>query len=110
MRIKRVTLEHHGDATLRGRDIIHHAPVNLKGATGDPLKPRDHAQQRGLATARWPHKHDQLALFDIEVDILQDIHRTGVGFLHSGQFQIRHSFLPETIMRAARGRPAKGPV
>jgi hypothetical protein len=42
-------------------------------AAGDPLKPRDHPQKRGLAAARRPHEDRKLAFLDGQVDALQHI-------------------------------------
>ncbi len=34
----------------------------------DPLEPREAAQQRRLAAARWAEQHHELAVVDLEVD------------------------------------------
>ena len=51
MRIKRVGLEHHGDAALCGRHVIDTHPVDLKITACDLFEPGNHPQQGGFATA-----------------------------------------------------------
>jgi len=96
MRIERVGLEHHGNATLCGRDVIDDHAVNFQRPARDLFQPRDHAQKRGFAAARGADKHDQLALFDVKIDIRQHLD-LAIGFLDIGQFQIGHGFLPPRL-------------
>jgi hypothetical protein len=62
VRVKRVGLEHHGQAALGGRQVGRIAAVDLDRARGGILKPRDQAQQGGLAAARRADEDDEFAV------------------------------------------------
>ena len=51
MRIERIGLEHHGNATLRRRHAVHQRAADAQFARRDLLQPGDRAQQGGLAAA-----------------------------------------------------------
>ena len=84
MGVKRVRLEHHRNAALRWWHIIDNLTVNLQFAAGNFLQPRNHAQKRRLATARRADKNNQLAGLDIQIDILENIHRAAICFRDIG--------------------------
>ena len=62
-------------------------------AAGDFLKAGDHPQQRRLSAAGRTDKHDELALLDIQIDAMDDIHRA-VGLADILQLQPCHVILP----------------
>ena len=80
MRIERVVLEHHGDVAVGRLDLVDDAAADIDLAAGDGLEARDHAQQRGLAAAGGADQHAELAVADLEVDALDGLEATGVGF------------------------------
>ena len=45
--------------------------VDQKVAGSDRLQTREHAQQRGLAAARWPDENNKFARRDVEIDVLK---------------------------------------
>ncbi|MNW22875.1 hypothetical protein D3C71_2246270 [compost metagenome] len=49
------------------------------------FKPGDHAQQGRLAAARGTDENHELLVFNVEIDALDDIHRTK-GLLHISEF------------------------
>ena len=73
VRIERVGLEHHGDAALGRRHLVHALAVDQQLAAGDRLEPGDHAQQRRLAAARGADEDGELAGIDVEVDAVDDL-------------------------------------
>src|SRR6266545_7406619 len=73
VRIKRVVLEHHGDVARLRRQVVDHALADADLARGDVLETGDHSQQRGLAAARRPHQHDELAVADHDADAMDDL-------------------------------------
>ena len=89
VRIQRIGLEHHGDAPLGGRDVVHPLPVDLQRAGADPLQPGDHAQKGGFPAARGADEDDELARPDVEVDVPQDMH-VAIGLGDISQCQIGH--------------------
>ncbi len=56
MRVERIGLEHHGDAALGRRQLVHHLPADLQRAAGDLFQARDHPEKRGLAATDGPTK------------------------------------------------------
>ena len=78
VRVEGVALEHHGDVAVAGRDVVHDPIADPDLAGGDRLEPGDHAEQRGLAAARWPDQHQQLAVLDPEADIAHRRDRAAV--------------------------------
>ena len=71
VRIERIGLEHHGDAALRRLGVIDAASADGDLAGVGRLQPGDGAQEGGLATAGWAHKHHELAVGDRKVQPLQ---------------------------------------
>ncbi|MNK94156.1 hypothetical protein D3C87_1143490 [compost metagenome] len=74
MRIKRIGLEHHGNAPTRGRDFIDQLAVDKHLTAGDFLQTRNHAQQRRFPAAGRPDENDEFALFDLQIDAVQDFY------------------------------------
>src|SRR6202034_3004084 len=75
MRIDRIGLEHHGESALRGTDVGHVFGVDQNLSGGDVLEPGDEAQKRRLAAAGRPDEHRELAIFDVEIDAVDDADR-----------------------------------
>ncbi|MNE15047.1 hypothetical protein D3C80_1079450 [compost metagenome] len=74
MRIKRIGLEHHGDAPARRRDFIDELAINEHFAAGNFLQTGDHAQQRRFSAAGGADENDEFALFDLQIDAVQNLH------------------------------------
>ena len=75
MRIERIGLEHHREAALGRRHVDDVRAVDQDLPAGDVLEPGDQAQQRGLAAAGRADEDDELAVLDLEVDVLDDVDR-----------------------------------
>ena len=73
MRVKRVGLEHHGHAAPR-RVFAGHVPVADGICFGGFLKTCHHAQKRGLTATRWSHKDAELAVLDVQIHSVDDLH------------------------------------
>ncbi|KMS65203.1 hypothetical protein BVRB_038370, partial [Beta vulgaris subsp. vulgaris] len=91
MRIERIGLKHHGDAALRGRNVVDDLPPNRDFAARDRLQSGDHPQ-RGLAAAGRSNENNELAGFDIEIDAMDDLHRA-IGLSDPAQRNIGHKNL-----------------
>ena len=52
-------------------------------------KPGDGVEQSGLAAARGTDEHQEAALVDLDVDVLEDLERA-VGLAQVGDFEKRH--------------------
>ena len=73
VRVERVALEHHGDAALHRRQVVHPLSVDDDVARGRVLEPGDHAQERRLAAAGRADEDDELALAHVERDALHHV-------------------------------------
>ena len=56
VRVERVGLEHHGDAALRRRHLVHPLAVEHQRAAGDLLQPGDHPSSVDLPQPEGPTK------------------------------------------------------
>jgi hypothetical protein len=68
--VERVVLEHHRDVAGAGRGVGDVLAADLDHALADLLEAGDHAQQRRLAAARRADEDHELALADLQVDVL----------------------------------------
>ena len=75
LRVERVGLEHHADAAVLGLlpgDVL---ALDPDLAVGDVEQPGDAVEQRRLAAARRAEQHDELALGDVDVQLVEDRQR-----------------------------------
>ena len=95
MRIERVVLEHHGDVALFRRHVVDDALADQDVALRNLLEPGDHPEQRRFPAARRPDQDDELAVGDIDVHAVDDLHRAE-GFADIAKCNWRHwsSLLP----------------
>ena len=94
MGVERVVLEHHRDVALFGRHVVDDAVADADFTAGDVLQAGDHAQQRGLAAARRPNQHDELAVVDGDVDAVNDV-RGAERLFDVADCDGRHRFLQD---------------
>ena len=80
VRIERVILKHHRDIAILGLQIVDEPAADPYLARRDDLEPRDHAQQRRFAAARWAHDDDELTVGNFGIDTMHHGIFT-VGFL-----------------------------
>src|SRR5581483_3284684 len=95
LRVERVVLEHHCDVALRRRQLVDDGVADADRALGDLLEPSDHAQRRRLAAARRADEDDELAVVDLEVQILYGARAVRVDLSdvlerHPGQEGLRY--------------------
>src|SRR3546814_11607965 len=74
--------------------LVHHPVADADAAGADGLQPGDHPQQRGLAAARRPDQHDELAVGDLQVDAVDRLEAVRVDLLDPGNLQLRHPARP----------------
>ena len=65
-------------------------------AVGDLLEAGDHAQGGGLAAARGPDQHQELAVLDLERQVLHGLEAVVVDLVHVVQHEVCHGYLPFT--------------
>ena len=81
MRIQSVALEDHRDIAILGRDIVDQLVVDVQFALGDFFQAGDHAQGGGLATAGRADQNDELFVFDVQGEVADGRHATGIDFI-----------------------------
>ena len=69
---ERVVLEYEADAAVAGRNAGDVAPVQRYAPVVDLDEPGDGAQQRALAAAARAEQNEELALLDLERDVVDD--------------------------------------
>jgi hypothetical protein len=95
VREQRVALEHRVDVALVGRQAGDVAAAQVHGAVAGFLEPADHAERRGLPAARGAQHAEELALFDVERQII-DRGRIPEQLRHALQayVDLRHVYPP----------------
>src|SRR6056297_1084728 len=95
MRVEREHLEDEGDIALARRFLANLLAVDIDPPRSGQFQPRHHPQRRGLATARGPKQHEELAIFDGECrglhggegpEILAQMVDCDLGHGHSGKW------------------------
>jgi hypothetical protein len=92
VRIERVILEHHRGVALFGRQVVDDAVGNADLAGADVLQSRDHPQQRGLAAPGRADQHDEFAIGDLDIHVMDYMDRAK-GFADAVDCHRRHSVL-----------------
>src|SRR5262249_8789204 len=90
--IERIGLEHHGKPPVRCRDLVDALAADLDLAGARLFESGDQAEQGRLAAAGWPDEHDEFAVFDFEVDAMDDAQSTE-GFGDGPESEIGHGLL-----------------
>ena len=90
VRVQRIALEHHGDVPVLRRGVGHVAPADRDLTLGHLLETRHHAQEGGLAAAGGAHEHEQLAVGDVEVDVVHGHVAVRVALGHAVQGDVSH--------------------
>ena len=70
VRVERVALEDHGDVAVLGVDVVDDPLADGDGAAGDLLEPGHHAQGGRLAAARRAEEHQELAVGDVQRQVV----------------------------------------
>ena len=93
-RIQRIRLKHHRDIAILRRQVVHRLAVDLNVALRHGLETGDHVEQRRLTAARAAHENQELAVFDVDVDTLQDRHPVRVGLVNVTDGKACHAVNP----------------
>ena len=79
VRVERVVLEHHRDVAVLRRLVVDDLAADLQLAVGDVLEPGDHPQRGRLPAAGRADEDHELAVGDVEVDVLDGLEAVGVA-------------------------------
>ena len=80
----------------RGATSLTTLPPMRERAVGDVLEAGDHAQGGGLAAARGSDEHEELAVGDVERQVLHGMEAVVVDLVDMVQHQFRHGYTPST--------------
>ena len=78
VRVERVVLEHHRDVALARLHVGDVGVADRDRAVGDLLEAGDHPQQRRLAAAGRADQHHELAVRDLERDLVDGLDAAGI--------------------------------
>ena len=84
VRIQRIVLEHHGNITVAGLEVVDHHAVDLNSTLGNVLKTCDHTQRRGFSAARRAYEYDKFLIGNIQVEVLNRNRVLAVNLLYVG--------------------------
>ena len=70
LRVERVVLEHHGDVPVAGPHVADVAVADVDRAAVERLEPGQHAQRRRLPRSRRTDEHEELAVGDLEIELV----------------------------------------
>ena len=73
VRVQGVVLEHHRDVAIFRLDVVDDLLTDAHLATRDRLEPGDHPQCGGLAAARRADEHQELAVGDVEAEVVNGV-------------------------------------
>ena len=82
VREQRIVLEHHADSALVRRHIVDRLVLEEDLAVGGGLKARQHHERGGLAGAGRPQHGQELALGDVQVEVLDHQRFAVIALLH----------------------------
>ena len=72
VRVERVGLEDHREVACAGREVVDDAIADQDAAARDVLEAGQHPQRRALAAARRADEHEELAVGDLEREVVDD--------------------------------------
>ncbi len=99
VRVERVVLEDHREVAVLRAGLVDALAADGQIAGADVLQADDHPQQRGLPAAGRPDEDDELAVGDVQVDV---VHRDGAVGIPLGD-TLEHDF------RHVLGQPFTAP-
>jgi hypothetical protein len=90
MRIQRVALEHHRNATVSGLQVVDPYAVDQNIAVGYRFKSGDHTQHGRLAASRRPDEHRELTIRNMKIDALNDLWSFTIRLRDVAQYEFAH--------------------
>ena len=94
VRVERVVLEDHRDVAILRGEVVHDALADRDRPVADLLEAGDHAQRGRLAAARRSDEDEELAVLDVERQVLHGVDSSVVELVHFFQLNVGHSRYP----------------
>jgi hypothetical protein len=82
VRVERVVLEDHRDVPVLGRQVVHHPAADGDRARADLLQAGDRPQRRGLPAAGRADEDHELAVLDLEIQVVDPLDAAWVDLVH----------------------------
>ena len=102
VRVERVVLEDHRDVARLRRQVVHDLVADAHRAGGDVLEAGDHAERARLAAAGRADEDDELAVGDLQVELVHRPGPVGVDLRQPVELDGRHG--PEPYWRRIAAR------
>ena len=93
VRVQGVVLEDHGQVAVLGGQVVHGFPVDQEIPGCDVLQSDDHAQGRRLAAAGRADENHELAVSDVQVDVVDGLETVSVLLDEVLEGDLGHNFL-----------------
>ena len=90
VRVQRVRLEHHRDVAILGLEVVHHLVTDAQLAGRDRFEAGDHAQRGRLPTAGRADEHQELAVGDIERELVHGVEAVLVHLVDLSELDAAH--------------------
>ena len=90
VRVQRVVLEHHRDVPVLRRELVHDPVADRDRAVRDALEPGDHAKRGRLAATRRPDEDEELAVRDVDREVLDRVDATFVHLVDLFELHLSH--------------------
>ena len=104
---QRVALEDRVHVALVGRHGLHRLALEVDASLAGLLEAGHHAQRRGLAAARGAEQREELALLDLEVEVVHG-HRVAEALGHALEADRAHApSLPSSTLSPLSRRPSR---
>ena len=107
VRVERVVLEHHRDVALLRREVVDDPAADRDRPVRDLLEPGDHPQRGRLAAARRADEHEELAVANLEREVVDRLDAVLVDLVDLVEHHVSHYPLVHELSR--RGRPGRRP-
>ena len=89
--VQRVVLEHHRDVPVLGLDVVDDPVADPQLAAGDRLQTGDHAQGGRLPAAGRSDEHEELAVGDVEAEVVDRLEAVVVDLVDRVERDGRHA-------------------
>ncbi|HWJ32189.1 MAG TPA: hypothetical protein VNR59_07600 [Gaiellaceae bacterium] len=90
VRVERVVLEDHRHVARLRRQVVHDLAADADDAAADLLEPGDHAERARLAAAGRSDEDDELAVGDVEVELVHGARAVRVDLRQALELDRRH--------------------
>ncbi len=90
VRVERVALEHHRDVAVARRDVVDDPLADPEDTLRDVLEARHHPERRRLAAPRRPDEDHELAVSDVERDLVHGTCAVRVDLAHTIERHLGH--------------------